>query len=57
MPFAWNTAFEQLKSALSAELLTLAECKDIKWQLNYQIATLKRANSHPAVKGVKILLP
>ncbi|HED4459544.1 TPA: iron-sulfur cluster carrier protein ApbC [Pasteurella multocida] len=56
MPFAWNTAFEQLKSALSAELLTLAECKDIKWQLNYQIATLKRANSHPAVKGVKNII-
>ncbi|HDR1173832.1 TPA: iron-sulfur cluster carrier protein ApbC [Pasteurella multocida] len=56
MPFAWNTAFEQLKSALSAELLTLAECKDIKWQLNYQIATLKRANSYPAVKGVKNII-
>ncbi|MGC6247579.1 iron-sulfur cluster carrier protein ApbC [Bisgaard Taxon 45] len=56
MPFAWNSAFEQLKNALSAELLTLAECKDIKWQLNYQIATLKRANSHPAVKGVKNII-
>ncbi len=56
MPFAWNTVFEQLKSTLSEPLLKAAEAKNIKWQLNYQIATLKRANSHPAVKGVKNII-
>lgn len=28
----------------------------MKWVLNYQIATLKRANSHPAVNGVKNII-
>ncbi|MDO5054103.1 MAG: iron-sulfur cluster carrier protein ApbC [Pasteurella oralis] len=56
MPFAWNTAFEQLKETLSANLLAYSESRAIKWQLNYQIATLKRANNHPAVKGVKNII-
>lgn len=56
MPFAWNSAFEQLKNELSASLLSLTDSLDIKWQLNYQIATLKRANHHPAVKGVKNII-
>lgn len=56
MPFAWNTAFEQLKAEVSPNLLTIAAASEIKWMLNYQIATLKRANSHPAVKGVKNII-
>ncbi|AKD37816.1 antiporter inner membrane protein [Pasteurella multocida subsp. multocida OH4807] len=56
MPFAWNTAFEQLKSALTESLLKASESQEIKWQLNYQVATLKRANNHPAVKGVKNII-
>lgn len=56
MPFAWNSAFEQLKNTLSESLLATANCANIKWQLNYQIATLKRANNHPAVKGVKNII-
>ncbi|MCK3657644.1 sodium:proton antiporter [Pasteurellaceae bacterium Pebbles2] len=56
MPFAWNSGFEQLKTALSEQLLALADAKEIKWQLTYQIATLKRANNHPAVKGVKNII-
>ena len=56
MPFAWNTAFEQLKNTLSAPLQTVTACNNVKWQLNYQIATLKRANNHPAVKGVKNII-
>ncbi|MGY4677115.1 iron-sulfur cluster carrier protein ApbC [Pasteurella sp. P03HT] len=56
MPFAWNTGFEQLKSALTESLLKASESQEIKWQLNYQIATLKRANNHPAVKGVKNII-
>lgn len=56
MPFAWNTAFEQLQTALSEPLLAITAAKNIKWQLSYQIATLKRANNHPAVKGVKNII-
>ncbi|WP_044470639.1 iron-sulfur cluster carrier protein ApbC [Mannheimia massilioguelmaensis] len=56
MPFPWNGPFEQLKSALSDKLLSVAESKNIKWQLNYQVSTLKRANSQPAVKGVKNII-
>lgn len=56
MPFAWNSAFEQLKSEVSTLLLSAAIANEIKWVLNYQIATLKRANNHPAVKGVKNII-
>lgn len=56
MPFAWNTAFAQLKTELSAPLQAITATTKVKWQLNYQIATLKRANNHPAVKGVKNII-
>ncbi|MDO4626199.1 MAG: iron-sulfur cluster carrier protein ApbC [Pasteurellaceae bacterium] len=56
MPFAWNTGFEQLKQAVSDKLQQIADCTEIKWHLTYQIATLKRANAHPAVKGVKNII-
>lgn len=56
MPFAWNTAFAELKDALTEPLKAATEVESVKWQLNYQIATLKRANNHPAVKGVKNII-
>lgn len=56
MPFAWNTGFAQLKTALSDQLKTIVQATEIKWLLNYQIATLKRANNHPAVKGIKNII-
>lgn len=56
MPFPWNTAFEQAKTELSPALQLATETKEIKWALHYQIATLKRANNHPAVKGVKNII-
>ena len=56
MPFAWNTAFAELKNALTEPLKAAADVENVKWQLNYQIATLKRANNHPAVKGVKNII-
>ncbi|EHK90306.1 iron-sulfur cluster carrier protein ApbC [Aggregatibacter actinomycetemcomitans] len=56
MPFAWNTAFADLKNALTVPLKQVADAENVKWQLNYQIATLKRANNHPAVKGVKNII-
>ena len=56
MPFAWNTAFAELKNTLTKPLKAAAEVENVKWLLNYQIATLKRANNHPAVKGVKNII-
>ena len=56
LPFAWNTGVEALKKAVSDALLKAADCKEIKWAVNYQIATLKRANNQPAVKGVKNII-
>ncbi|VEI44787.1 putative ATPase [Actinobacillus equuli] len=56
MPFAWNSGFEALKAETEAKLKQVTGANEVKWILNYQIATLKRANNHPAVNGVKILL-
>ena len=56
IPFAWNTAFAQLKQALTEPLQQATGAKEVRWALNYQIATLKRANAHPAVKGVKNII-
>ncbi|PJG83181.1 iron-sulfur cluster carrier protein ApbC [Caviibacterium pharyngocola] len=56
MPFAWNQGFAQLKTALSDTLKQLTAATEVKWALDYQIATLKRANNHPAVKGVKNII-
>lgn len=56
LPFAWNSGFEQLKATTEAKLKEVSGASGVKWVLNYQIATLKRANSHPAVNGVKNII-
>lgn len=56
MPFAWNSGFEALKAATEEKLKAATGASGLKWVLNYQIATLKRANSHPAVNGVKNII-
>ncbi len=56
LPFAWNTGIAQLQTELEKDLLAKSEASEIKWRVNYQIATLKRANNHPAVKGVKNII-
>ncbi|OBW95524.1 sodium:proton antiporter [Gallibacterium salpingitidis] len=56
MPFAWNSGFADLKQALTNELAQLTNVNEVEWQLNYQIATLKRANNQPAVNGVKNII-
>ena len=56
MPFAWNTGFEALKQTIEAKLKEVTGATEIKWILNYNIATLKRANQHPAVNGVKNII-
>lgn len=56
MPFAWGLAFEELKAKLTPELLKLDNVKNVNWQLDYNIATLKRANSQHAVKNIKNII-
>lgn len=56
MPFAWNSGFAVLKSETEEKLKQATGASGVKWVLNYQIATLKRANSHPAVNGVKNII-
>ena len=56
MPFAWNDGFEALKAQTEEKLKQMTDAGGIKWVLNYQIATLKRANNHPAVNGVKNII-
>lgn len=56
MPFAWGLAFEELKAKLTPELLKLDNVNHVNWQLDYNIATLKRANSQHAVKNIKNII-
>lgn len=56
MPFAWNSGFATLKTETEDKLKAVANASGVKWVLNYQIATLKRANHHPAVNGVKNII-
>lgn len=56
MPFAWQSGFNALKAETEAKLKALTNAQNVKWVLNYQIATLKRANNHPAVNGVKNII-
>lgn len=56
MPFAWEMGFNKLKQETEAELKAIAQANSVKWVLNYQIATLKRANNQPAINGVKNII-
>lgn len=56
MPFPWQKGFEALKIATTSSLKEISGCVNIHWQLNTHIATLKRANTAPAVKGVKNII-
>jgi len=56
MPFAWNSAFEDLKEQCSAELLRMTGAKAIDWKLSHNVATLKRVKNQPGVNGVKNII-
>ena len=56
MPFAWASAFEELKAQASAELLRLTGAQAIDWRLRHDIATLKRVKGQPGVNGVKNII-
>lgn len=53
MPFAWNSGFSLLKQSLTSKLLAVTKTTAIAWSLQHKIATLKRANTQPAIKNVK----
>lgn len=56
MPFAWKSAFEELKAQCSADLLRLTGAKAIDWKLSHNIATLKRVKDQPGINGVKNII-
>lgn len=56
LPFAWKSGFEILKEETSGELLRVTGASAIQWTLRHDIATLKRANDQPGIKGVRNIL-
>lgn len=56
MPFVWQSAFEQLKEQLSAELLRQTGAAAISWRLTLDVATLQRVKNRPGVNGVKNII-
>lgn len=56
LPFAWQSGFEALKANTSVELLRVTGAKAVEWRLKYDIATLRRANDQPGIKGVRNII-
>lgn len=56
LPFAWRSGFEALKQHVGGELLRVTGASVIDWQLKHDIATMKRANGQPGVKGVRNII-
>jgi len=56
MPFAWRSGFEALKVATQDALLRQTGAQRITWSLAQDIATLRRANELPGVKGVRNII-
>lgn len=56
MPFAWQSAFDELKDQVSADLLRITGAQAIDWKLSHTIATLKRVKNQPGVNGVKNII-
>lgn len=56
MPFAWQVAFEELKQTVTPTLLKLDGINEVKWEIVYNIATLKRANNQHAINNIKNII-
>jgi ATP-binding protein involved in chromosome partitioning len=56
LPFAWRSAFEQLKQETTGDLLRVTGAEAIEWRLSHNIATLRRANDQAGIKGVRNIL-
>lgn len=52
MPFAWQSPFNLLQQEMTPELKQLTGCQDVQWELQQQIATLKRSRPQ-GCRGVK----
>jgi len=56
MPFAWQTVFGLLQKTVGNELQQCTQARHIDWSIEYDIATLKRANEQHAVKNIKNII-
>ena len=56
LPFAWKSAFEQLKQETTGDLLRITGAEAVEWRLSHNIATLRRANDQAGIKGVRNIL-
>ncbi|MGY2913903.1 iron-sulfur cluster carrier protein ApbC [Ewingella americana] len=56
LPFVWQSGFDALKEQTSAELLRVTGAKAIDWRLRHDVATLRRANDQPGIKGVRNII-
>ncbi|MDG6896740.1 sodium:proton antiporter [Actinobacillus delphinicola] len=56
MPFPWELGLIALESELDDVFKQLTDTQVIHWHLKAQVATMKRANRMPAVKGVKNII-
>src|SRR5476651_305763 len=56
LPFAWQSGFDALKASTHAELLRVTGAEAIEWRLKHDIATLRRANDQPGIKGVRNII-
>ncbi|WP_114195659.1 iron-sulfur cluster carrier protein ApbC [Edaphovirga cremea] len=56
MPFAWQSGFDDLNDATSAELMRVTGASAVEWKLKHDIATLRRVNDQPGIKGVRNII-
>ncbi|AIJ09559.1 MULTISPECIES: iron-sulfur cluster carrier protein ApbC [Edwardsiella] len=56
MPFAWQSGFDALQTGVTPALQQLPGVQRVTWRLAHNIATLKRANDQPGVKGVRNII-
>lgn len=56
MPFAWQSAYQQLQQQLTDKLIEQGKVKSVCWAIEYDIATLKRANEQHAVNNIKNII-
>lgn len=56
MPFVWRSVFEILQQQTTDKIIQTTKTKAVLWSIEYDIATLKRANNQHAVKNIKNII-
>lgn len=56
MPFVWRSVFEILQQQTTDKIIQTTKAKAVLWSIEYDIATLKRANNQHAVKNIKNII-